>query len=184
MFIETLFTIPKTCKQTQCPSTDEWIKMWCIYIYTRIHAMYVYHLLLFSRSVMSNSLWPYGLQYARPPCPSPSPKVCPSSSPLSRWCHLDISFSITPFSSRLQSFPASGSFPVSQFFTSGGQSTGVSVSTSVLPMSIQGWFPFGLTGLISLQSKGLSRVFFSTTFQRHQFFGTLPSLWSNSHICT
>ena len=123
MFIETLFTIPKTCKQTQCPSTDEWIKMWCIYIYTRIHAMYVYHLLLFSRSVMSNSLWPYGLQYARPPCPSPSPKVCPSSCSLHWWCHLAISFSDTLLSFCPQSFPKSGTFPMSQLFTSDDQNT-------------------------------------------------------------
>ena len=110
----------------------------------------------FSRSVVSNSLWPHGLRHARPPCPSPIPRACSCSS--SWWCHPTVSFSIFPFSC-LQSFPASGSFPVSQFFISGGQSIGTSASTSVLPMNIQDWFPLGLTGWISLQSKGLSRVF-------------------------
>ena len=102
-------------------------------------------------------------------------------SPLSWWCHPTISTSVIPFSSCLQSFPASRSFPMSQLFTSGDQSIGAS---SVLPMNIQGWFSFRLTGLISLQSKGFSRVFSSTTVQKHQFFSTQPSLWSNSHICT
>ena len=106
---------------------------------------------------MSNSLRPHGLQHARLPCPSPTPGACSNSCPLSRWCHLTFSSLVVPFSC-LQSFPASGSFPVSQFFTSGGQSTGVSASASVLPMNIQDWFPLGWTGWISLQSKGLSRV--------------------------
>ena len=108
---------------------------------------------------MSNSLQPYELQHARPPCPSPTPGVYSNSCPLSQWCHPTISSSVTLFSSCLQSFPASGSFQMSQLFASGGQSTGVSASTSVLPMNIQSWFPLRLTGLISLQSKGLSRVF-------------------------
>ena len=108
-------------------------------------------------------------------------EFCPTSCPLSLWCHPTISSSVAPFSSCPQSFPASGSFPVSQFFTSGGQSTGASASASVLPVNIQDSFPFWLTGLISLQSRGLSRVFSSTTVGKHQFFGAYPSLWSNSH---
>ena len=133
---------------------------------------------------MSNSLWPHGLQHTRPPSQSPTPGACSDSRPLSRWCHPTISTSVIPFSSRLQTFPALGSFPMSQLFASGGQSIGVSASTSVLPMHIQDWFPLGLTGLIFVQSKGLSRVFSNTTVQRHQFFGTQLSLWSNSHIHT
>ena len=112
------------------------------------------------------------------------PGVCSNSCPLSWWCHITISSSVVPFSSCLQSFPASGSFPMSEHFALGGQSSGASAPASVLLMSIQGWFPLGLTGLISLQSKGLSRVFSSTTIQKHQFFGTQFSLWSSSHICT
>ena len=135
----------------------------------------------FSRSVISDSLRPYGLQHARPPCPSPTPGVYSESCPLSRWCHPTISSSVVPFSSCPQSFPASGSFPMSQLFTSGGQSIGVSASESVLPMNIQGWFPLGLTGLISLQSKALWRLFSNTTVQMLQFFSTQLSLWSNSH---
>ena len=142
-----------------------------------------YLLLLFSCSVVSDSWWPHGLQHSRPPCPSPSPGVCSDSGPLSQWCHPTISSSVTPFSSCLQSFPAPGSFPMSWLFTSGGQCIGASTSASVLPINIQGWFPFGLTSLILL-SKALSRVFSSTTVQKHQFFGAQPSLWSNSHICT
>ena len=138
----------------------------------------------FSHSVMSDSLRLYGLQYARLSCPSPTPGAYSNSCPLSWWCHPTISSSVIPFSSRLQSFPASGSFPKSQLFASGGQSTGVSASVSVPPMNLQDWFPLGLTGLISLQSKGLSRVFFNTTVQTHQFFSTKPSLWSTSHIHT
>ena len=137
-----------------------------------------------SHSVMSNSLWPHGLQHTRLPCPSPTLGACSNSCPLSRWCHPTISSSVIPFSSCLQSFPASESFPVSQFFASGGQSIGVSASASVLPMNIQDWFPLGWTGWISLQSKGLSRVFSNTTVQKHQFFGAQLSLWFNSHIHT
>ena len=110
----------------------------------------------FSCSVMSDSLWPHGLQHARPPCPSQTPGAYPNSCPLSQWCHPTISSSVLPFSSHLQSFPASGSFPMSQLFTSGGQSTGVSASTSILPMNTQDWFPLGWTSWISLQFKGLS----------------------------
>ena len=124
----------------------------------------------------------HGLQHARHPCPSPSPRACSNSCPLSQWCHSTILSSVISFSSWLQFFPASGSFPVCWLFAADGQSIGA--SASVLPMNIQDWFPLGLTGLISLQSKGLSRVFSNTTAQKHQFFGTQPSLWSNSHIHT
>ena len=116
----------------------------------------------------------------RLPCPSLSPGACSNSYPLSRWCHPTISSSVVPFSSCLQSFPASGSFPMNLLFAAGGQSIGASASASVLPKNIQGWFPLGLTSLISLRSKGLSRVFSSTTIRKHQFFGTQPALWSNS----
>ena len=130
----------------------------------------------FSHSVMSSSLWPHGLRH-QPPCPSPTSRAYSNSCPSSQWCHPAISFSvIVPFSSRLQSFPASGSLPMSQFFASGGQSIGVSASTSVLPMNIQDRFPLGLTGWISLQYKGLSRVFSNTTVQKHQFFAVQLSL--------
>ena len=130
-----------------------------------------------SRSVMSDSLWPHGLQHARPPCPSPTARVYSNSCPLNWWCHPTTSSSVVPFSSRLQSFPGSGFFPVSQYFTSGGQSIRVSASAWVLPMNIQDRFPLGLTGWITLQSKGLSRVFSNTTVQKHQFF-TLSFLYS------
>ena len=133
----------------------------------------------FSLSFVPNSLWPHGLQHARPPCPLLTPRVYSNPCPLSRWYHPTISSSVIPFSSRLQSFPASWSFSMSQFFTSGGQSIGVSASTSVFPMNIQGWFPLGLTGWISL----LFRVFSSTTVWRCQFFGILSSQFS-SHNCT
>ena len=123
-------------------------------------------------------------QHARPPCPSLTPAAFSNSCPLSRWCHPTISSSVVPFFSSFQSLPVSGCFPMSPLFTSGGQIIGASASASALPMNIQAWFPLGLTGLISLQSKGPSRVFFSTTDGKHQFFGAQPSLWSNSHICT
>ena len=126
----------------------------------------------------------HGLQHTRPPCPSPTPGVHSNSHPLSRWCHPTISSSVVPFSSCPQSFPASRSFPISLLFTLGGHSIGVSASASVLLMNIQDWFPLGWTDWISLQSKRLSRVFSSTTVQKHQFLGAQPSLWSNSHICT
>ena len=138
----------------------------------------------FSRSVMSNSLQPHGLQEARPPCLSPTPGVHSNSHPSSRWYHPAISSSVILVSSCPQSFPASGSFPMSQLFPSGGQSTGVSASASVLPMNTQDWSPLGRTGWISLQSKGLSRVFFNTTVQKNQFFGAQFSSQSNSHIHT
>ena len=124
----------------------------------------------FSRSVMSDSLQPHGLQHARLPCPSPTSVVYSDSWPLSWWCHPTISSSVVPFSSHLQSFPVTGSFQMSQSFASDGQSIAVSASASVLPMNIQDWFPLGLTGWISLLSKGLSGVFSSTTVQKHQFF--------------
>ena len=121
----------------------------------------------FSHSVLSDSLGPHELRYARPPCPSPTPRVYSNSCPLSLWCHPTVLSSVVPFSSCLQSFSASGSFPMSQFFASGGQCIGASASASVLPMNIQDWFPLGWTGRISLQSKGLSRVFSNTTVQKH-----------------
>ena len=140
--------------------------------------------LQFSRSVMSDSLRPHGPQHARPPCPSPTPGVHPNPCPLSQWCHPTISSSVIPFSSCLQSFPTSGPFQMSQLFASGGQIIGVSASASVLPMNTQDWSHLGWTGWISLQSKGLSRVFSNTTVQKHQFFGSQLSTWSNSHIHT
>ena len=138
----------------------------------------------FSSSVVSNSLRPHGLQHVRLPCLKPTPGVYSNTCPLSWWCHPTISSSVILFSSCLQSFPSWGSFQMSQFFTSGGKSIGVSASASVLPMNIQDWFPSGWTGWISLLSKGLSRVFSNTTVQKHQFFSTQLSLQSNSHIQT
>ena len=137
-----------------------------------------------SRSVVSNSLQPHELQHARPPCPSPTPGVHSNSRPTSQWCHPAISSSVVPFSSCPQSLPASESFPMSQLFTWGGQSTGVSASASFLPKKPQGRSPSEWTSWISLQSKGLSRVFSNTTVQKHQFFSTQPSSQSNSHIHT
>ena len=133
---------------------------------------------------MSDSLWSHGLEHARLSCPSLSPRICSNSCPLSWWCNLTILSSVDPFYSYPQSFPASVSFPMSQLFPSGDRSIGASASASVLPMNIQDWFPLGLTGLISLLSKGLSRVFSRTTIWEHQFFSAQPSLWSNFHICT
>ena len=138
----------------------------------------------FIHSIMSDSLLPHELQHGRLTCPSPAPGVHSNSRPLSWWRHLTISSSVIPFSSCLQSFPASGSLQMCHFITSGGQSIGVSASASVLPMNIQDWFPLGWNGWISLQSKGLSRVFSNTTVQKHQFFGTQLSLESNSHFHT
>ena len=135
----------------------------------------------FSRSVMSNSLWPHELQHAKLPCPLPTPGACSNSGPLSQWCHPTISSSVIPSSSCLQSFSALWSFLMSQFFTSGGKSNGA--SASVLPMNIQDWFPLGLTGWISLQPKGLSSIL-QHPVQKHQFFSTQLSLWSSSHIHT
>ena len=153
----------------------------CLYLYIHMHS-YTYisfsniSSVHFSCSVMSDSLWPHGLQYARPPCPSPTSEVYSNSCPLSGWCHPTISSSVVPFASCLQSLPASGSFPMSQFFASGGQSIGVSATASVLPVNIQDWFPLGWTGWIFLLSKGLSKVFSNTTVQKHQFFGAQLSL--------
>ena len=136
----------------------------------------------FSHSVVSDSLQSRGLQHASLPCLSLIPRACSYSCPPSWWCQPIISSSVIPLSSCLQSFPASGSFLRSQLFASGGQSIGASASAPVLPISILGWFPLGLTRWISLQSKGLSRVFSNTTVQKHQFFSTQLSLWSNCHI--
>ena len=130
---------------------------------------------------MSNSLRPHELQHARLPCPSPTPTACSNSCPSSWWCHPTISSSVVPFSSYLQYVPASGSFQINQFFTSSGQSIGVSASASLLTMNIQDWFPLGLTGWISLQSKGFSRVFSITTVQKHQFFGSAFFIVQLSH---
>ena len=142
-----------------------------------IHVWFIWHVSVqFSCSVMSDSLRPHELQHARPPCPSPTPGVYSNSCPLSWWCHPTISSSVIPFSSHLQSFPASGSFQMSQFFASGGQIIGVSALASFLPKNTQGWSPLGWTGWISLQSKGLSRVFSNTTVQKHQFFSAQLSL--------
>ena len=140
------------------------------------------HELIQFSSVVSDSLRPIGMQHARPPCPSPTPGVYSNSCPLSRWCHPTISSSVVPFSSSPQSLSASGSFQMSQLFASGGQSIGVSASTSVLPMNTQDWSPLGWTGWISLQSKGLSRVFSNTTVQNHQLFSTQLYLSSITHI--
>ena len=152
-------------------SKKKWaIKSWKDMDETNEHSVH------FSRSVVSGSLQPHKPQHARPPCPLPTPRAYPNSCPLSRWCHPAISSSIIPFSSRLQSFPASESFPMTQLFTSGGQSIGVSASTSVLPMNTQDWFSLGWTCWISLQSKGLTGVFSNTTVQKHQFFCAQLSL--------
>jgi len=139
----------------------------CSLVSTMVHVVTISSV-QFSDSVVSNSLQPHELQHARPPCPSPIPRVHPNSCPLSQWCHPTRSSSVILFSSCLESFPASGSFPMSQLFSLGGQSIGVSASTSVLPTNIQDWFPLGWTGWIFLQSKGLSRVFSNTTVQKHQ----------------
>ena len=138
----------------------------------------------FSRSVMSNTLWPHELHHARPPCPSPTPGVHSESHSSSQWCHPAISSSVVPFSSYPQSLPASESFPMSQLFAWGGRSIGVSALASLLPKRSQGWSPSEWTGWISLQSKGLSRVFSNTTVQKHQCFGAQPSSQSNTHTHT
>ena len=172
---------------------------WCIhtgkYSYTFVHLKnkdlntcfywkIVFHSVQFSCSVMSNSLRPHESQHTGPPCPSQTPRVHPNPCPSSHWCHPTISSSVVTFSSCPQSFPASGSFQMSQLFASGGQSIGVSASASVLPMNIQDWSPLGWTGWISLQSRGLSRVSSNTTVQKHQFFSAQLSSQSNSHIHT
>ena len=137
---------------------------------------------LFSCSVGSNSLQPHRLQHARIPCPSPFLRACSNACPLSQWCHPTILSSAEPFSFCLQSFPASGSFPMSWLFPLGSDSTTASASASVLPMNIQNWYPLGLTSLISLQSKGVSRVFSTTNIWKHHFSDIQQSLWSNSQI--
>ena len=160
--------------------------MYMINLYVAI-IMFIYELFSseqLSHSVVSDSLKPHESQHARPHFPSPTPGVYSNSCPLNRWCHPAISSSVISFSSCPQSLPASGSFSMSQIFPSGGQSIGVSASTSVLPMNTQEWSPLGWTGWISLQSKGLSRVFSNTTVQKHQFFGAQLSSQSNSHIHT
>ena len=162
-----------------------WLKGYLLIFLTRKYlslCLYIRSVLIYS--VVSDSLQPHELQHAKSPCPSPNPGVYPTSYPSSWWCHPAISSSVIPFSSCPQSLPASGSFPVSQLFTWGGQSIGVSASTSVLPKKSQGWSPLGWTGWIFLQSKGLSRVFSNTTVQKHQLFGTPLSSQSNSHIHT
>ena len=171
--------------QTERPQVQRSVPI-ALYIelyYYGLLSLYIYPLVQFSRSVMSDSLWPHGLQHARPPCPSPTPGVYSNSCPSSWWCHPAISSSVIPFSSP-QSLPASGSLPMSQLFTWGGQSTGVSASTSVLLMNTRDWSPLGWPGWISLQCKGLSRVFSNTTVQKHQFFSAQLSSQSNSHIHT
>ena len=149
-----------------------------------IDMFYYISLVQFSHSVMSDSLWPHESQHVSPPCPAPTPRVHPNPCPSSRWCHPAISFSAVPFSSCPQFLPASGSFPMSQLFAWGGQMIGVSASASVLPINTQDWSPLGCPGWISLQSKGLSRIFSNTTVQKHHFFGAQLSSQSNSHIHT
>ena len=168
----TALPVPHTVGKVRWFLLHRWRKL-------RLHVQF--RSVQFSRSVMSDSLRSHGLQHARPPCPSPTPGACSNSCPSGQWCHPTTSSSVIPFFSSPHSFPASGSFPKSQFFTSGGQSIGASASASVLPMNIQGWFPLGWTGWISLQSKGLSRVFSNTTVQKHQFFGAHLSLYSHIH---
>ena len=165
----------------QCgKDSDEW--SWTVDYLTQ--AIYLDNRSQFSHSVVSDSLQPHELQHARPPCPSPTPEVHSNSCPSSRWCLPDNSSSVVPLFSCPQSLPASESFPMSQLFVWGGQSTGVSAITSVLPKKSQDWSPLGWTGWISLQSKGLSRVFSNTTVQKHQFFHAQLSSQSNSHIHT
>ena len=160
------------------PSAATWIDLEIIITSDRERQIYdmAYSSVQFSHSVMSSSLKPHGLHHARLPCSSPTSGDYSDSCPSSWWCHPTSSPSVIPFSSRIKSFPASGSFPMSQFFTSGGQSIGISAPSSVLPMNIQDWFPFGLTGWISLQFKGLSRVFSNITVQKHPFFSAQLSL--------
>ena len=177
MFIAALFIIARQWKQPRCPSADEWIrKLW--YIYTMEYSVQ------FSHSVMSDTLWSHESQHARPLCPSPTSRVHSNSCPSSRWCHPAISSSVVPFSSCSQSLPASGSFPMSQFFTWGSHSIRVSATESVLPMNNHNWSPLWWTGWTSLHSKGLSGVFSNTTVQKHQFFGAQLSSQSNSQIHT
>ena len=155
-----------------------------MYSLTKLNLVTYISSVQFSHSVMSDSLLPHESQHTRPPCPSPTPGVYSNPCPLIQWCHPAISSSVVPFSSCPQTFLASGSFQMSQLFTSGGQSIGVSASTSVLPVNTQDWSPLGWTGWISLQSKGFSRAFCNTAVEKHQFFVTQPPSQSNSHIHT
>ena len=165
-----------------CPTTDGCLLQGMFFPQFAKHSTVCTHILNYCYFQSCPTLQCHGLQHTRLPCPLPSPGVCSNSCPLNWWCHPTISSSVGPFSSYLQYFPASGSFPMSQPFTPGGQSTGASASASVLPMNIQGWFPLELTGLTSLQSNGLSRVFSLIKWvQKHQFFSAQSSLWSNSH---
>ena len=195
-----LFVTPWTAThQASLSFTDSWslLKLMSIEsVMPSNHLILCYPLLLlpsilpsissvqFSRSSCIRLLQPHESKHARPPCPSPTPGIHPNSCPSSRWCHPSISSSVVPFSSCSQSLPASESFPMSQLFASGGQSIGVSALASVLPMNTQDWSPLEWTGWISLQSKGLSRVFTSTTVQKHQFFSAQLSSQSNAHIHT
>ena len=158
----------------------------CLTVVAGLNWPTLFSSLQFSHSVVSvsDSLWPHEPLHARPPCPSPTPRVHPNPCLSSQWCHPTISSPVVPFSSCPQSFPVSGSFQMSQLFTSGGQSIGASASTSVLTMNTEDWSPLELTCWISLQSRGLSRVFSNTTVQKHQFFGAQLSSQSNSHIHT
>ena len=161
-------------------STDRWLdRIVVVLIYNGIFSS-----VQFSHSVVSDSLWPHESQSTRPPCPSPIPGVHSDSHPSSQWCHPAISSSVVPFSSCPQSFPASETFPMSQLFAWGGQSTGVSAWASFLPKKSQGWSPSQWTGWLSFQAKGLSRVFSNTTVQKHQFFSAQLSSQSNSKIHT
>jgi len=171
--------IIKQVKNDTIKNYDYYFKSWLF-----LTASTILSSVHFSCSVVSDSLWPHELQHARAPCPSPTPGVHSNSCPSSQWCHPDISSSGARFSSCPQSLPASESFPMSQLFTWGGQSTEVSALASFLPKNTQDWSPLERTGWISLQSKGLSRVFSNTTVQKHQFFGAQPSSQSNSHIHT
>ena len=164
---------------TQCGERNITLKFWLLTVYVNWLGSDK-----ISLSIMSESLRSRESQHTRLPCPIPTPRVNSDSCPSSQWCHSAISSSVVPFSSCPQSLPASESFPMSQLFTWGGQSTGVSPLASVLPMNTQGWPPSEWTGWISLQSKGLSRVFSNTTIQKHQFISTQPSSQSNSHIHT
>ena len=170
----------KTLREKEHRSHTAWFQNSLKHSYTNF--MPVFSSVQFSHSVVSDSLWPHELQHTRPPCLPPTPGVYPNPCPSSRWCHPVISSSVVPFSSWPQSLPASGSFPMSQLFAWGGQSIGVSASASVLPMNTQDWSSLGWTGWISLQSKGLSRVFSNTVVQKHQFFCTQLSSQSNSDI--
>ena len=164
----------RTCLQPRLSDLS-----WSVFVITLTH---IDNIAQFSCSVVFDSLQPHGLQYTRIPCPSPTVRACSNSCSLSQWCHPTISSSVVPFSFCLQSCPASGFFLTSQFFISGDQNIGDSPSVSVPQMNTQNWFHSGLPGLISLQSKGLSRLFSGTTVQKHQFFGTPLSLWFSSHI--